>query len=126
MIIFLGYNLILNKKIFIELTKVYGIGISTSKKILKNLNINLNSNVSNISEKEIIKIREYIEKSNLKLENNLKNFDKLNIINLKEINSYKGKRHSKGLPVHGQRTRTNAKTSRKIFLKNKLYDKTKK
>ncbi len=120
MIRILGNNLANRKKIYIALTAIYGIGISRSKKILNTLNINIDTRVSDLTEKNISNLRDYLENDSFKLEGNLKRFIQLNISRLIEINSFKGKRHLKGLPTRGQRTRTNSRTSRKlIFLKGK-------
>lgn len=116
MIRLLGLNLNNNKKIYIALTSIYGIGISTSKKILNELNINIHLKVTDLSQSHILVLRNYLEKSNLKLEGELKRFIQLNIKHLININSRKGIRHLKGLPIHGQRTRTNSRTTRKKIL----------
>lgn len=116
MVRLLGHTLLNKKKIYIALTSIYGIGIITSKKILANLNIDPNLKVTNIPESKFSDLRKYLENSNLKLEENLKRYVATNIRKLKEINSYRGKRHLKGLPVRGQRTRTNNRTSRRLFL----------
>lgn len=116
----LGNNLPSRKKIYIALTAIYGIGISRSKKILNTLNINIDTRVSELTEKNISNLRDYLESDVFKLEGNLKRFIELNISRLIQIKSFKGKRHFKGLPTRGQRTRTNNRTSRKfIFLKGK-------
>ena len=107
-----------NKKIYIALTAIYGIGKKTSQKILKILNINPYFKTSELSEKNLFEIRNYLEENNYKLPNELKSLIKLNIQHLININSYKGQRHLKGLPVHGQRTRTNSKTSKKLKILN--------
>lgn len=118
MIRILGNNLINTKKIYIALTAIYGIGLSTSKKILQSLNINSNLKVSELTEKQVSLLHETFDKSELKLEGNLKHFISLNIKHLINIHSFRGKRHLKGLPLHGQRTRTNSRTSRKKNLFN--------
>lgn len=118
MIRILGNNLNNKKKIYIALTAIYGIGINTANKILLQLNINPYLKVSDLTEEHISLIRDFLEKSNLKLEGDLKRMINLNIKHLIEINSYRGKRHLKGLPVNGQRTRTNSRTSRKKVMFN--------
>nr|AYO28713.1 ribosomal protein S13 [Neotessella volvocina] len=117
----LGNNLPNKKKIYVALTCIYGIGIPTSKKILKSLNISENIRVSELSDGDISAIRDFLEKENFKLEGDLKRFVSLNIKRLIDINSFRGKRHIKGLPVRGQRTRTNNRTSRRqsLFAKRK-------
>lgn len=114
MIRILGNNLENNKKIIIALTQIYGIGLSTSKKILLSLKINENKKVFELSETEVGKLRDYLESGSFKLEGNLRRYNGLNIKRLIEIKSYRGIRILKGLPSRGQRTRTNSRTARKI------------
>jgi small subunit ribosomal protein S13 len=116
MVRLLGHTLLNKKKIYIALTSIYGIGIVTSKKILKDLNIDPELKVINVPESKFSDLRKYLENSNIKLEENLKRYIATNIRRLKEVNSYRGKRHLKGLPVRGQRTRTNNRTSRRLFI----------
>lgn len=106
-----GTNIPQDKRIEIALTYIQGVGLSTSKKILTELKINPDTRVNKATEAEISKIREYIEK-NLTVEADLSRQVSANIKRLKEIKSYKGLRHSSGLPVRGQRTKTNARTKR--------------
>lgn len=106
----LGYK----KKLYIALTSIYGIGISTSKKILKTLSFDPDIKVSELSEKNISELRDYLESDCFKLEGDLRQLVFSNIKRLTEINSLRGRRHLKGLPVRGQRTRTNNRTCRKI------------
>jgi small subunit ribosomal protein S13 len=113
MVRILGHNLPNKKKIYIALTAIYGIGISTSLKILKEINIDPNLKLSNLIDEKISILRNYFEKTELKLEGNLKRIVNNNIKRLIEINSIRGRRHLKGLPVRGQRTRTNSRTARK-------------
>jgi small subunit ribosomal protein S13 len=113
MVRILGNNLPNKKKIYIALTCIYGIGIATSKKILNKVEIDENLQVKDLTESDISKIRDHLETDEFKLEGNLKRVVDQNIKRLIEINSFKGKRHLKGLPVRGQRTRTNNRTSRK-------------
>lgn len=115
MIRILGTDLENKKKIFIALTSIYGIGLSRSLKILKNLKIDLKKNVENLTEFEAIKLRNLLEEgNNFQLEGNLKRYINQNISRLIEIKCYRGKRHLKKLPVRGQRTRTNSRTVRKL------------
>ena len=109
----LGNNLSNKKKIYIALTCIYGIGIPTSKKILAQLNINENLKVSDLNETNISALRDLLETEEFKLEGDLKRIVSLNIKRLIDINSFRGRRHLKGLPVRGQRTRTNNRTSRR-------------
>lgn len=106
-----GINIPDNKRIQIALTYIFGIGKSTAGKILKSAKIDPDTRVSKISEEELDKIREIIEK-NYKIEGDLRVRVSQNIRRLKDIGSYRGERHSKNLPVRGQRTKTNARTKR--------------
>ena len=117
----LGNNLSNKKKIYIALTCIYGIGIPTSKKVLTELNINPNLKVSELTESNISALRDILETDQFKLEGDLKRLVSLNIKRLIDINSFRGKRHLKGLPVRGQRTRTNNRTSRRqsLFIRKK-------
>jgi len=113
MVRILGNNLPNRKKLYIALTCIYGIGLSTSKKIIKDLKITPDLKVSDLTEENISQLRDFLESDTLKLEGNLRRFIRMNITRLIDINSFKGKRHLKALPVRGQRTRTNNRTSRK-------------
>ena len=110
MVRILGNNLSSKKKIYIALTAVYGIGIATSKRILDQLNIDPNLKVNELTEIHISSIRDILETDEFKLEGDLKRLVSLNIKRLIEINSVRGRRHLKGLPVRGQKTKTNART----------------
>jgi len=116
MVRILGNNLSNKKKIYIALTCIYGIGISTSKKLLSQLNINPETKVSDLTEVNVSSLRDYLETEEFKLEGDLKRMISLNIKRLIDINSFRGRRHLKGLPVRGQRTRTNNRTSRRLGL----------
>lgn len=105
-----GVDIPNEKRIEIALTYIRGIGRSLSKEILAEAGVSPDMRVKNLSEGEVAKIREVIEKGGYRVEGELKQEVALNIKRLKEINSYRGKRHEKGLPVRGQRTRTNART----------------
>lgn len=107
----MGINLPDNKRIPIGLTYLYGIGYSTAKKIISILNIDANRKIKDLSNEELDKIRDIIEK-NYKVEGDLRIQINQNIKRLKEINSYRGIRHIKKLPSRGQRTKTNARTKR--------------
>ncbi len=104
-----GVDLPKNKRIEIALTYIYGIGLSSSFKILKEANVDPSIKVKDLKDQEVERIRKIIEK-NYKVEGALKVEVSENIKRLKEIQSYRGIRHIKGLPVRGQRTRTNART----------------
>lgn len=97
-----------NKRVVIALTYVYGIGLTTSKKILKTTGISEDIRVKNLSEDQLTLIRNEVAK--IKVEGDLRRDVALNIKRLEEIGCYRGLRHRRGLPVHGQRTRTNART----------------
>jgi small subunit ribosomal protein S13 len=116
MVRILGNNLSNKKKIYVALTCIYGIGIPTSKKILKQLNISEDIKVSELTEGHISSLRDILETEEYKLEGDLKRLISLNIKRLIDINSVRGRRHLKGLPVRGQRTRTNNRTSRRTGL----------
>jgi len=116
MVRILGNNLSNKKKIYIALTCIYGIGIPTSKKLLKQLDISEDIKVSDLNESNISALRDILETEEYKLEGDLKRLISLNIKRLIDINSFRGRRHLKGLPVRGQRTRTNNRTSRKVGL----------
>jgi small subunit ribosomal protein S13 len=117
MVRILGNNLSNKKKISIALTAIYGIGISRSLKILQHLNINPDSKVADLNELDVGQLRDYLETDEFKLEGDLKRIISLNIKRLIDISSFRGRRHLKGLPVRGQRTRTNSRNCRRQNLK---------
>jgi len=106
-----GVNIPDEKRIEIALTYVYGIGPSTSKKILTRLEINPDTRTKELSAEQANKLREEVEKK-YKVEGELKHEIKMNIKRLREIGCYRGIRHQKGLPSRGQRTKTNSRTVR--------------
>jgi small subunit ribosomal protein S13 len=106
-----GVTLPQNKRIEAALPYIFGLGRSSSQKILEGTRVDPNKKTSELTESEVAKIREFIEK-NFKVEGNLKQVISGNIKLKKEIGSYQGIRHSKGLPVRGQRTKTNSRTVR--------------
>jgi small subunit ribosomal protein S13 len=110
----LGINLLNKKKVYIALTSIYGIGITTSLKILNQLNIDPNIKVNDLSDSNISSLRDLLESNEFQLEGDLKRMLNMNIRRLIDINSFRGRRHLKGLPVRGQRTRTNNRTSRRL------------
>jgi small subunit ribosomal protein S13 len=114
MVRILGNILPQKKKLCIALTGIYGIGIATAKKILTELGFDSNIKVYELNEKHISDLRDYLENQQLKVQGDLKRLININIKRLIEINSIRGRRHLKGLPVRGQRTRTNNRTCRKI------------
>jgi small subunit ribosomal protein S13 len=106
-----GVNLPNEKRIEIALTYIYGIGLTTSRKILAETGVNPDVRVKDLTEAEVGKIRESIE-SKLKVEGDLRRETAADIRRLKEIGSYRGGRHAVGLPARGQRTKTNARTKK--------------
>lgn len=104
-----GVDLPRDKRVEIALTYIYGIGLTFSKEILKNTAINPDTRVRDLTEEEVSKIREAVDKG-YKVEGDLRREESLNIKRLIEIGSYRGKRHRLGLPVRGQKTKTNART----------------
>jgi len=106
-----GVNLPENKRAVIALTYIEGIGLSTSKKILSSLTLDESENLSKVSEGQIEQIRSIIEKDYI-VEGDLRVGVTNNVKRLKNIGTYRGLRHIKNLPVHGQRTKTNARTKR--------------
>lgn len=104
-----GVDLPRRKRIEVGLTYIYGIGPSTSRKILKKLNIDLNTSTDDLSESEVNEIRKVIT-DEYKVEGELRTDVSMNIKRLMDLGSYRGLRHRKGLPVRGQRTSTNART----------------
>ena len=104
-----GIDLPKNKRVEIALTYIFGIGNTTAKKILSETGVNPDTRVKDLTDDEENKLREYIDK-NINVEGDLRREIALNIKRLVEINCYRGIRHRKGLPVRGQRTKTNART----------------
>ena len=115
-----GVDLPREKRVEIGLTYVYGIGLSSSQKILKKAGINPDVRVKDLSDEDVNKIRKAMEGN--KVEGDLRREVALNIKRLTEIGCYRGLRHRRGLPVRGQRTKTNARTRkgpRKVVSKSK-------
>ena len=104
-----GVDLPRDKRVEIGLTYIFGIGLSSSQEILKRTGVNSDTRVRDLTEDEVQKIRELIGEE-YKVEGDLRRDTALNIKRLIEINSYRGKRHRSGLPLRGQRTKTNART----------------
>ena len=104
-----GVDLPNEKRVEIGLTYIYGIGLTTSKKILAETGINPDTRVKDLTEEDISKLREYID-HNLQVEGDRRRTVALDIKRLIEIGSYRGLRHRQGLPVRGQRSKTNART----------------
>ena len=104
-----GVDLPNNKRVEIGLTYIFGIGLTTSKKILADTGINPDTRVKDLTEDDISKLREYID-HNLQVEGDRRRTIAFDIKRLIEIGSYRGLRHRKNLPVRGQRSKTNART----------------
>ncbi|MEN6411270.1 MAG: 30S ribosomal protein S13 [Veillonellales bacterium] len=104
-----GVDLPRDKRIEIALTYIFGIGLTLSKEILAATGINPDTRTRDLTEEEVSKLRETIDK-NYKVEGDLRREESLNIKRLIEIGSYRGRRHRIGLPVRGQKTKTNART----------------
>ncbi|MDS0526773.1 30S ribosomal protein S13 [Clostridium sp. SHJSY1] len=104
-----GIDLPREKRVEIGLTYIFGIGLATSQKILATTGISPDARVKDLTEEEVNEIRTYINK-NLNVEGDLRRDVALNIKRLQEIGCYRGIRHRKGLPVRGQKTKTNART----------------
>jgi small subunit ribosomal protein S13 len=104
-----GVNIPLNKRVEIGLTYIYGIGRSTSNKLLAEIGIEPDRKVRDLTEDDVIKLRERID-SELTVEGDLRRERSQAIKRLQEIGSYRGLRHRRGLPVRGQNTKTNART----------------
>jgi len=106
-----GVDLPRDKRVEVSLTYIYGIGLSTSQEILSTTGINADTRVKDLSEAEVNQLREFIDQ-NYVVEGDLRREVGLNIKRLQEIGCYRGLRHRRNLPAHGQRTRTNARTRR--------------
>lgn len=104
-----GVDLPKNKRMEIALTYIFGIGRSSSRKILQAAGINLDTKSDNLTDDEVVKIRQLIDQGN-KVEGDLRRDVSMNIKRHVDMGSYRGLRHRKGLPVRGQRTHTNART----------------
>lgn len=106
-----GVNIPENKRIEISLTYIYGIGRPLSNKILNELKIDINKKASDLSPKEVNDLKSLIEKT-YKIEGDLRRQIMINVKRLKDVGAWRGLRHIKGLPVRGQRTKTNNRTVR--------------
>lgn len=104
-----GVDLPRDKRLEIALTYIYGVGHSTSANILKQAGVSPDTRVRDMTEDEVTRLRDYIER-NLRVEGDLRRIVSANIQRLIDIGCYRGIRHRRGLPVRGQRTRTNART----------------
>jgi len=106
-----GVDLPRNKRVEIGLTYIYGIGRPSSRRILTEAGVNFDTRVNDLTDEEVVKIRELIEASQL-VEGDLRREIAFNLKRLLEIGCYRGIRHRRGLPVRGQKTKTNARTSK--------------
>jgi small subunit ribosomal protein S13 len=104
-----GVNIPLNKRVEVGLTYIYGIGRSTSNRLLSQVGVEADRKVRDLTEDEVVKLRDAIDEE-LTVEGDLRRERSQNIKRLQEIGSYRGLRHRRGLPVHGQNTKTNART----------------
>jgi small subunit ribosomal protein S13 len=104
-----GVNLPNQKRLEIGLTYIYGIGQPTARKVCADLSLSTDEKIKDLTDEEVTKLREYID-SNLQVEGDLRRERTQAIKRLQEIGAYRGLRHRRGLPVHGQRTKTNART----------------
>jgi small subunit ribosomal protein S13 len=106
-----GVDLPRDKRVEIALTYLYGIGLSRSQQILAETGVNPDTRVKDLSDEDVAALRSYIE-TNYQIEGDLRRWEAMNIKRLADIGTYRGRRHRQGLPVRGQRTRTNARTRR--------------
>ena len=104
-----GVDLPRDKRVEIGLTYIYGVGLSTSQRILKEANVNPDTRIKDLTEDEVIRIREGLDRTTV-VEGDLRREVALNIKRLTEIGCYRGIRHRRGLPVRGQNTKNNART----------------
>jgi small subunit ribosomal protein S13 len=106
-----GVDLPRDKRVEIALTYIFGIGLSRSHQILGSTGVNPDTRVRDLADEDVTALRGYIE-ANYEVEGDLRRLESLNIKRLADIGTYRGRRHRMGLPVRGQRTRTNARTRR--------------
>jgi small subunit ribosomal protein S13 len=106
-----GVDIPRNKKVEVAITYIYGIGRSNSKSIFDRTNVDPNTRVRDLTEEEVARLREVVEREYL-VEGDLRRETQMNIKRLMDIGCYRGLRHRRGMPVRGQRTRTNARTRR--------------
>lgn len=104
-----GVDLPREKRVEVGLTYIFGVGLTTSQSILRETGISADTRVRDLTEEEVVRLREYIDK-NFQVEGDLRREVSQNIKRLMEIGCYRGLRHRRGLPVRGQRTHTNART----------------
>ena len=106
-----GVDLPRDKRLEIALTYIFGIGLSRAQKIIAATGVNPDTRVRDLADEDVAKLRNYIE-NNYQVEGDLRRWEAMNIKRLADIGTYRGRRHRSGLPLRGQRTRTNARTRR--------------
>ncbi|MDJ0713454.1 MAG: 30S ribosomal protein S13 [Prochloraceae cyanobacterium] len=106
-----GVDLPRDKRVEIGLTYIYGIGLSRAQEIIAKTGVNPDTRVKDLTDEEVTTLRNFVE-SNYEIEGDLKRWETMNIKRLIDIGTYRGRRHRQGLPVRGQRTRTNGRTRR--------------
>ena len=106
-----GVDLPRDKRIEIALTYIFGIGLSRAQDIIAATGVNPDTRVRDLADEDVVKLRNYIE-DNYQVEGDLRRWEAMNIKRLADIGTYRGRRHRMGLPLRGQRTRTNARTRR--------------
>ena len=105
-----GVDIPRNKKIAYSLCYIHGIGLSTAIMICNKAKIDIEKRVQDLTEKQIVSVREMIGSLGINVEGELRSFNAMNIKRLKDVGAYRGLRHRRGLPANGQRTKTNART----------------
>ena len=105
-----GVDIPRNKKVAYSLCYIHGIGLSTAVMICNKAKVDIEKRVQDLTEKQVVSIRETITALGINVEGELRSFNAMNIKRLKDVGTYRGLRHRKGLPVNGQRTKTNART----------------
>jgi small subunit ribosomal protein S13 len=108
-----GVDLPRDKRVEIGLTYIYGIGLSRAQKIIAATGVNPDTRVKDLTEEDVTALRAHVE-ANYQIEGDLRRWESMNIKRLMDIGTYRGRRHRLGLPVRGQRTRTNARTRRGV------------
>jgi small subunit ribosomal protein S13 len=106
-----GVDIPRDKRVIVAITYIYGIGPTTAARVMSTANVNPNTRVNKLTDEEVARLREVVDKQ-LKVEGELRRQVALSIKRLMEIGTYRGLRHRRGLPVRGQRTRTNARSRR--------------
>ncbi len=106
-----GVDLPRDKRIEIALTYIFGIGLSRAQEIIAATGVNPDTRVRDLADEDVAKLRNYVE-NNYQVEGDLRRWEAMNIKRLADIGTYRGRRHRSGLPLRGQRTRTNARTRR--------------